>query len=144
MSTALCRAYTPGAGSGGTFVPSRTRCSASSRWVLARSVRSRWVSTMAPTAAVMSRAPVISKAKTYLVKIRAARPSTLPPALASARPLNSVREALPIPATRRMPKPRPQTRASQRWPLMVSFRESAAVTPTSITTNRNSIMIAPV
>src|SRR5690606_30691073 len=64
MSTALCRAYTPGAGSGGRYVPSRTRCSASSRWVLARSVRSRWVSTMAPTAAAISRAPVISKANT--------------------------------------------------------------------------------
>lgn len=99
---------------------------------------------MAPTAAVISRAPVISKANTYLVKMRAARPSTLPFAFASPRPLNSVRDALPIPANSRMPKPSPQRRASQRWPLMVSFRESAAVTPTSITTNRNNIMIAPV
>lgn len=99
---------------------------------------------MAPTAAVMSRAPVISKAKTYFVKIRAARPSTLPPALAWARPLNSDSDALPMPAQSRIPKPRPHRRASQRWPLMVSFRESAAVTPTSMTTKRNSIMIAPV
>ncbi|CAM5476813.1 hypothetical protein STENM327S_08319 [Streptomyces tendae] len=99
---------------------------------------------MAPTAAVMSRAPVISKAKTYLVKTRDAMPSTLPFALAWARPVNSVTEALPMPATSRMPKPSPDSRASQRCPLMVSFSESAAVTPTSITTNRNSIMMAPV
>lgn len=99
---------------------------------------------MAPTAAVMSRAPVISKAKTYFVKMRAARPSTLPFAFASVRPLNSVREALPMPAISSTPKPRPHSRASHRCPLMVSFSESAAVTPTSITTNRKSIMIAPV
>ena len=49
-----------------------------------------------------------------------------------------------MPAISRMPKPRPQTAASQRWPLSVSLSESAAVTPTSMTTNRNSIMIAPV
>ncbi len=87
---------------------------------------------------------MISKANTYFVKMRAARPSTLPLALAVLRPPNWVSEALPMPAKSRMPKPSPQRRASQRWPLMVSVRESAAVTPTSITTKRNSIMIAPV
>ena len=49
-----------------------------------------------------------------------------------------------MPAISRTPKPSPHSAASQRWPLMVSFRESAAVTPTSMTTKRNSIMIAPV
>lgn len=94
----------------------------------------------------MSRAPVISNAKTYLVKIRLARPSTLPPctAFAAPRPLKVLSEAWPMPAIRRMPKPRPQAAASQRWPLRVSLRESAAVTPTSMTTKRKSIMIAPV
>lgn len=49
-----------------------------------------------------------------------------------------------MPAMRSTPKPIPQTAAQMRWPLMVSFSESAAVTPTSITTKRKSIMIAPV
>ena len=87
---------------------------------------------------------MISKAKTYLVKMRAARPSTLPPALAWPRPLNSVSEALPMPAISRMPKPRPQHGGQPALALEVSLRESAAVTPTSMTTKRNSIMIAPV
>lgn len=111
---------------------------------MARSDRSRWVSTIAPTAAVMSSAPVISKAKTYLVKIRAARPWTFPAELAWPRPVKVFSEALAIPAISRMPKPSPQSTASQRCPLMVSFSESAAVTPTSMTTKRKSIMIAPV
>lgn len=89
---------------------------------------------------------MISNAKTYLVKMRLARPSTFPPccAFAAPRPLKDWRDACPIPAISRMPKPSPQAAASQRWPLRVSFSESAAVTPTSMTTKRNSIMIAPV
>lgn len=58
--------------------------------------------------------------------------------------MNEFSDALPMPPISRAPKPSPQTRASQRWPLSVSLRESAAVTPTSMTTKRNSIMIAPV
>lgn len=109
-------------------------------------MRSRWVSTIAPTVAVISRAPVISKAKTYLVKMRLASPSTFPPCsvFAVPSPLKLLSEALPMPAIRRTPKPSPQPAASQRWPFRVSFSESAAVTPTSMTTKRNSIMIAPV
>lgn len=34
--------------------------------------------------------------------------------------------------------------AQKRWPLSVSTKESEESTPTSISTNRNSIMIAPV
>ena len=34
--------------------------------------------------------------------------------------------------------------AATRWPLIVSTTESEASTPTSISTNRNSIRIAPV
>ena len=43
-----------------------------------------------------------------------------------------------------MPSPSPQATASQRWPFRVSLSESAALTPTSISTNRKSIMTAPV
>ena len=42
------------------------------------------------------------------------------------------------------PKSRPTIAASRRWPRIVSTTESEASTPTSISTNRNSIMIAPV
>ena len=38
----------------------------------------------------------------------------------------------------------PTITAKTRWPRIVSTRESDASTPTSITTNRNSIRIAPV
>lgn len=104
------------------------------------------MSTIAPTAAVISSAPVISKAKTYLVKMSRASPSTLPPCalLAAPRPLKVFSEALAIPAISSTPKPSPQAAAHQRWPFSVSLSESAAVTPTSMTTKRKSIMIAPV
>jgi hypothetical protein len=36
------------------------------------------------------------------------------------------------------------TSASARWPRIVSTSESEASTPTSITTNRKSMRIAPV
>ncbi len=87
---------------------------------------------------------MISKAKTYLVKISAASPWTLPPELAAARPLNWLMPTWPMPEISRMPKPRAARAASQRWPFRVSLSESAAVTPTSMTTKRKSIMIAPV
>ncbi len=134
----------PGAGSGGTWMLSATRWAASSRWVFGAFTCSRWVSTMAPIAAVISSAPVTSKAHTYLVKISRARPWTLPSALASPRPAKVSSLALAIPATISTPKPRPQSAAANRWPFNCSFSESALVTPTSITTNRKSIMIAPV
>ena len=38
----------------------------------------------------------------------------------------------------------PREEASGRWPLIVSTRDSAMSTPTSISTNKNSIKIAPV
>ncbi len=64
MSTALCRAKTPGAGSGALIGPSLIRLVASSRWVGLGKSRSRWARTIAPSAAVMSSAPVISNAQT--------------------------------------------------------------------------------
>src|SRR3954451_11535270 len=64
MSTALCRAKTPGAGSGALIGPSLIRRSESSRWVGLAMRRSRCASTMAPRAAVMSSAPVTSNAHT--------------------------------------------------------------------------------
>ncbi len=48
------------------------------------------------------------------------------------------------PMTRTTPSTRPASVAINRWPLMVSTTESEASTPTSITTKRNSIKIAPV
>ncbi len=41
-------------------------------------------------------------------------------------------------------RPRPSSTAAPRWPLIVSTRESEESTPISMTTNRNSIMTAPV
>src|SRR5579875_172924 len=62
MSTALWRAYTPGPGSGVGYPPLRKRSIDNSRWVFRRSNRSRWASTIAPTAAVISSALVSSNA----------------------------------------------------------------------------------
>ncbi len=62
MSTALCRAYVPGGGRVETCSP-RTRASDSSRCVGLGVRRSRWASTIAPSAAVISRALVTSNAK---------------------------------------------------------------------------------
>ena len=77
MSTALCSANTPGDGSG-VGRPLATRRLARSRWVGLGLVRSRCASTMAPSAAVMSRALVASKGNTYVVKISVAIPVRLP------------------------------------------------------------------
>src|SRR3954452_7879284 len=143
-STALCRAYTPGLGNVPGWPPGWNRSAASSRWVLRRSNRSRWASTMAPRAAVMSSAPVSSNAHRYLVNISAASPWTLPPALACPRPVNPATDTFPIPAMSRTPKPTPVTIAAMRCPRMVSTSDSDRSTPISITTNRNSIITAPV
>ena len=95
---------------------------------------------------MISSADVASKAKTYRLKISAARPWTLPPSaeFAPARPSGSPTIALPVAKITSAPKPTPARAASGRWPLIVSTSESAASTPTSIKTNKNSIKIAPV
>ena len=102
---------------------------------------------MAPTAAVISSAEVASKANTYRLKIRAARPCDVAAVLALAA---SQTDGLPddrvadgehqqaAEADARRGRPR------TRWPLIVSTSESAVSTPTSISTKRNSIKIAPV
>src|SRR5260370_4611099 len=74
-STALCRAYVPGPGNG-VGRPLATRRRDSIRWVGFGLVRSRCASTIAPSAAVISRAPVASNGNTYLVKTSVARPLT--------------------------------------------------------------------
>lgn len=125
-------------------LPLRTRSSACSRCDLFFSTRSRWVSSVAPTAATVSSAPITSKATTYLVNSSEASAGTLPGALAAPSPLKSPTVTWPIPAISRMPSPSAQQAASQRCPFSVSLRESAVLTPTSISTNRNSIMTAPV
>src|SRR5262249_52339807 len=76
MSTALCSAYTPGGGSGATWPLSILR-RATSRCVGLGVVRSRCASTIAPSAAVISRALVTSNGNTYVVKISCARPVRL-------------------------------------------------------------------
>ena len=122
------------------------RARASSRWVALGRTRSRWASTIAPSAAVISSAEVTSKAKTYLVKSSWASEGTLPPAVwtAASMPVGAAKVTLPTPRASRTAKPRPATAAQKRCPLIVSTRESAESTPTSISTNRKSIMTAPV
>ncbi len=73
-------------------------------------------------------------------------PWVLPPCslLAARSPIGSPTMALPIAKTSSEPKPSPASTASGRWPLIVSTIESAESTPTSISTNKNSIKMAPV
>ena len=52
--------------------------------------------------------------------------------------------ACPMPTMSSTARPPPARPAHSRWPLIVSFSESAALTPISMTTNRNSISTAPV
>ena len=99
---------------------------------------------MAPSAAVISRAAVTSNGKTYLVKISVASPRTLltpyripagaagPIAACPMTRLSSTRNAMAA------------TPAASRWPAIVSRRESFELTPTIMSTNRNSISTAPV
>ncbi len=143
MSTALCRAYVPGPGSGAGRPPDMRRMDRS-RWVGLGLVRSRCASTMAPSAAVISRALVTSNGNTYLVKMRAAMPPTF-----VAPKFGPVAAAGPITAcpTIRLSSTSsaiPATPAASRWPLMVSTTESAEVTPTIMSTNRKIISTAPV
>src|ERR1019366_2749893 len=63
VSTALCRAYTPGPGNGVGCVPTLNRSRICSRWPSLGSCGSRCASTIAPRAAVISKALVTSKAK---------------------------------------------------------------------------------
>src|SRR3954447_6859420 len=144
VSTALCRAKTPGAGRPVCSRPSRNRRSARSRWVTLAWIRSRWASTIAPIAAVISSALVTSNAHTYWVKILPAMPTTLPSAFASVSPTGLAKVTEPTAVMIRTPSPRASSRPTQRWPAIVSTSESAESTPTSMSTKRNSIMTAPV
>src|SRR5919112_1069019 len=120
VSTALCRAKTPGAGRPVCSRPSRNRCSARSRWVTRSLSRSRWASTMAPIAAVISSALVTSNAQTYWVKILPAMPTTLPSAFAWFRPTGLANVTEPTAVMIRTPSPRASSPPSQRCPLRVS------------------------
>src|SRR4051812_14683589 len=137
-------AKTPGPGSG-VGCPPEKRARAISRWVIALADFSLCASTIAPSAAVMSSALVISKAKTYFVNSSRAMPTTLPSALTSSRPAPPPSPTpLAIAVMSSPAKPRPRTNAASRWPRSVSTSESLESTPTSIRTNRNSIRTAPV
>ena len=147
MSTALCRANTPGAGSGALTGPNAIRRSDSSRWVGLGISRSRWASTIAPSAAVISSAPVISNAQTNLPKISPARAVMFPPSgaeLTASSP--TAAPNLTPPSTPKIitMNPAPSSAAAKRCPRIVSTSESEESTPTSISTNRNSIITAPV
>ena len=64
--------------------------------------------------------------------------------LAIANPADGDDKVLAIEATITPPKVRANRLASNRWPLIVSRSESEESTPTIISTNRNSIITAPV
>ena len=99
---------------------------------------------MAPSAAVISSALVISKVQTYLPKMRLATPVTLPPALAWVSPTGWPNVTPPTAATSSAPRPSASSRDAHCCPLIVSTSESEESTPTSMRTNRNSIITAPV
>ena len=115
-----------------------------SRWVGLGLVRSRCASTIAPSAAVISRALVTSNGKTYVVKMRAA----IAPTFADPKfgPPGAAGPMTACPTTRlsSTSRPIPARPAASRWPLIVSVTESAEVTPTIMSTKRNSISTAPV
>ena len=142
-STALCRAYTPGPGSG-VGCPPATRCFDMSRWVSLGAMRSRWASTIAPSAAVISRAAVASNGNTYLLKISCARPWMF--AVPYWAPAGAAGPITACPTMRASSTSRaiPATPAPSRCPGMFSLSESTALTPTIMSTNRNSISTAPV
>ena len=108
--------------------------------------RSMCASTMAPTAAVISSALVTSKASSYRENSSPAMAWMLPSApWAPSRPVTGrSRVARAIPAPTRPAKPTPSTVAAMRCPRSVSTTESEESRPTSMSTNRNRIMIAPV
>ena len=114
--------------------------------------RSPWASTIVPSAAVMSSAEVASKGMTYWVKMSTASEWTLSPwaALALSRPtaasvpmLPTV-TACPTATTSMTPMPMAAMVDATRWERKVSANDSEVSTPTSITTKRNSMRIAPV
>ncbi len=59
-------------------------------------------------------------------------------------PVNPEIDAFPRPPIRSSPNPTPITIALTRCPRSVSTKESEESTPTSIRTNRNNIITAPV
>ncbi len=133
----------PGPGSG-VGCPLPIRCRDSVRWVGFGVVRSRWASTIAPSAAVISRALVISNGNTYVVKISVARPGMLFEPNAAVAGAAGPIAACPTTRDSSTSRPMPTTAAASRWPRIVSMTESADVIPTIMSTNRNSISTAPV
>ena len=107
-------------------------------------MRSRCASTIAPTAAMISRALVISNGYRYLVKMRLASAVTF--ALPNLALLGAADPITAWPMTRlsSTSMAMPDRAAHIRWPRMVSMIESAALMPTIIKTNRNSMRTAPV
>jgi hypothetical protein len=100
---------------------------------------------MAPTAAVMSSAEVISKTQTYLPKMRSANPLTLPGStLTLSRPAGSASVKDPTARNMTAARARATTSDAARCPRIVSVRESEASTPISMRTNRKIIITAPV
>src|SRR6476661_2858265 len=145
-ATELPRAKTPGPGTVcGRAVRKRARDS--SFWLCRLpGSRSMCASTIAPTAAVISSALVTSKASRYLVNNSSAIAGMLPlPPCAPSSPVagrSCVARAMPAPT--RPAKPIPRMIAATRCPRRVSTTESDESRPTSISTNKNKIMIAPV
>ena len=88
-----------------------------------------------------------SNANRYLVKISLPMPVTLPPApaLPAASPTDGMFvKALPSAPTSSTANPMPKTSAATRWPRSTSTTESELSRPTSMSTNRKSIITAPV
>src|SRR3954468_23970323 len=144
-ATELARANTPGPGS----VPCRSvrkRARESSFWLRRLpGSRSMCASTIAPTAAVISRALVTSNASRYLVKSSSASAGRFPaPPLAFTPVTGRSWVARAMPAPTRPAKPMPRMIAATRWPRRASTTESDESRPTSISTKRKRIMIAPV
>ncbi len=107
-------------------------------------VRSRCASTIAPTAAVISSAPVTSNGNTYVVKISLASPSRLVGPFAKVGRAAGPMAACPMPRIRITKRPIAARPAASRWPLIVSTIESAELMPISMMTKRNSMRTAPV
>ena len=106
-----------------------------------------WASTIAPSAAVISSAEVSSNAKRYLVKISCAMPGTLPlrSVAPAARP-TGVTSVSARPTAADQQHGEPEAEQQRGDPLAAQHLDDrvGASRPTSISTNRNSIMIAPV
>ena len=85
-----------------------------------------------------------SNGKTYLVKISVASPRTLPTPYRTAAGEAGPIAACPTMRASSTSRAIPATPAASRCPGMVSRRESAVLTPTIMSTNRNSMSTAPV